>query len=199
MVAFLSFTGLVASFLTVAHSASVSSRPPAGLINNVDIFKPPSTYSPPGVIYPRSTILQHDPQASNVILATWENDSPEPPPPYFPIFRSTDLGHTWSHISNCTDQVNGWGLRRQPFLYELPRDIGSFKTGTVLCTGNSIPADGNHTKIDLYASTDHGFTWKFVVRVRHVLLDVKEDNINLIIFFFRATLLLVDQRSLITA
>jgi hypothetical protein len=169
MVAFLSLAGLVASLFAGAHSASAASSQPPGVINNVDIFKPPPSYGAEGVNYPRSTILKLDPQAPNAILATWQNNSPQPPARYFPIFRSTDLGHTWAQISNCTDQANGWGMSAQPALYELPYDIGKFKAGTVLCSGNSIPPNRNETKIDLYASTDHGFTWKFVVRI---LFDV---------------------------
>lgn len=61
-----------------------------------------------------------------------------------------------------TDQVNGWGLRYQPFLYLLPQAIGNFAAGTILCAGNSIPTDLSLTKLDLYASTDGGATWAFV-------------------------------------
>lgn len=61
-----------------------------------------------------------------------------------------------------TDQVNGWGLRYQPFLYLLPQAIGDFAAGTILCAGNSIPTDLSQTKLDLYASTDDGATWSFV-------------------------------------
>ena len=54
------------------------------------------------------------------------------------------------------DQVNGWGLRYQPFLYELAEPIGGYEAGTILLAGNSIPDDLSQTQIDLYASTDKG-------------------------------------------
>jgi hypothetical protein len=60
------------------------------------------------------------------------------------------------------DTQNGWGLRYQPFLYELPEAIGTFPAGTVLAAGNSIPADLSHTRLDVYASRDAGRTWTFV-------------------------------------
>lgn len=107
----------------------------------------------------RTVELTH---TSNTLLATWENYSPQPPLVYFPIYQSLDHGASWTHLSNVTDQVNGWGLRYQPFLYELPRDFAGFKAGTVLLAGNSIPSNLSATRIDLYASTDAGLTWTFL-------------------------------------
>jgi hypothetical protein len=48
------------------------------------------------------------------------------------------------------------GAKYQPTLYELPRDVGTFKEGTILLAGNFIPRDLSTTQIDLYASTDKG-------------------------------------------
>ncbi|KAL1862947.1 hypothetical protein Daus18300_008278 [Diaporthe australafricana] len=129
--------------------------------NNV-IFVPPSDYTDPRVLYARTTELT---LSDNVLLATWENYSPEPPLVYFPIYKSVDHGVTWEHISNVTDDANGWGLRYQPFIYELPVDFGDYPAGTVLVSGNSIPTDLSETKIDVYASTDGGYTWEFVSNV----------------------------------
>jgi hypothetical protein len=81
---------------------------------------------------------------------------------YFPIYKSSDKGQTWTSFSTVTDQVNGWGLRWEPFLYVLPQAIGSLPKGTILCAGLSVPDDLSHTKIDLYASKDNGATWSFV-------------------------------------
>lgn len=80
------------------------------------------------------------------------------PPPLIvhPLPFSQNNGKTWSEYSRAVDQVNGVGLKYQPDLYELPRDIGSFKKGTILLAGNSIPRDLQTTQIDLYASTDKG-------------------------------------------
>ncbi|KAF2085049.1 glycoside hydrolase family 93 protein [Saccharata proteae CBS 121410] len=129
--------------------------------DNVTIFTPPSNYTVPRTLYARTLALEQDrEQQGNVLLATWENYSPEPV--YFPIYRSTNLGKTWHEWSRVYDQVNGWGLRYQPFLYELPAPIGDFSAGTILLAGNSIPANLSQTKIDLYASTDKGTSWNFV-------------------------------------
>lgn len=128
------------------------------------IFEPASSdnYTDPGTLYTRTAELT---LSGNVLLATWENYSPEAPPVYFPIYRSEDHGLTWEHIANVTDQVNGWGNRYQPFLYELPVAFGGYAAGTVLLAGNSIPTNLSNTQIDLYASTDGGYTWGFVSHV----------------------------------
>lgn len=132
------------------------------LIEYEILYVPPSDYTDPRTLYARSVELAY---TQNTLLATWENYSPEPPPVYFPIYRSADHGASWTHISNVTDQVNGWGLRYQPFLYELPEDFAGFEKGTVLLAGNSIPTDLSQTQIDLYASRDAGVTWEFVSHV----------------------------------
>jgi len=120
---------------------------------DVTIFTPPADYNIPRTLYARTLLLKE----SNKILATWENYSPQPPLVYYPIFESDDLGQTWHEIGQVHDQVNGWGMRYQPFLYELPESIGGFPAGALLCAGNSIPANLSNTQIDLYASLDKGY------------------------------------------
>jgi hypothetical protein len=133
---------------------------PFSTFSNLTVFVPPADYTSPGTLYARTVELE-----GGVLLATWENYSPQPPLVYYPIFQSLNGGETWREISQVTDQVNGWGLRYQPFLYELPASVGSYPAGTILCAGNSIPADLNFTQIDVYASKDKGYTWQFVSRV----------------------------------
>ncbi|KAH8648389.1 glycoside hydrolase family 93 protein [Xylariales sp. PMI_506] len=148
---------------SAALLALVAASRVASALRTIDqelIFQPPSNYTDPQVLYARTVEL-----SDGRLLATWENYSPEPPPVYFPIYESLDDGRTWAEISKVTDQVNGWGLRYQPFLYELPRAFGGFPKGTVLLAGNSIPTNLSNTQIDLYASTDKGHSWKFVSHV----------------------------------
>src|SRR3954471_9707644 len=102
------------SFLFGAASA-------ASTFSNVTVFTPPSNYTDPRVLYARSVELD-----GGILLATWENYSPEPPQVYFPIFQSADGGETWEEISRVTDQANGLGLRYQPFMYELPEDFAGY-------------------------------------------------------------------------
>lgn len=128
-----------------------------GLITNVTIFDPPKNYTIPRTLYARTLLLEGDSEDDYTLLATWENYLPNNDSfPYFPIFQSLDGGETWSERSRVYDQVNGWGLRYQPFLYELPEAFGGYDAGTILLAGNSIPQDLSKTQIDLYASTDKG-------------------------------------------
>lgn len=151
----LTLAGAVAA-ATIGASAFKTPVPLAG----ITIFSPPSDYNIPRTLYARNEQLPN-----GDLLATWENYSPEPPLVYFPIYRSKDLGKTWSEISKVQDTANSLGLRYQPFLYYLPEQIGSFKAGTLLLAGNSIPTDLSTTQLDLYASKDNGVTWEFLSHI----------------------------------
>ncbi|CAI6337866.1 unnamed protein product [Periconia digitata] len=152
------FAGFFLSCLPLA-AALPQAAPPATFTQNV-IYTPPSDYTDPRVLYARTAQLE-----DGTLLATWENYSPEPPMVYFPIYKSTDSGYTWSELSRVEDEVNGWGLRYQPFLYVLPEALGDYPAGTVLLAGSAIPTDLSKTQIDLYASTDSGATWSFVSHI----------------------------------
>ncbi|MCU7723917.1 glycoside hydrolase [Actinoplanes sp. KI2] len=84
--------------------------------------------------------------------------------PGFPIYRSDDDGHTWSKLSNVPSTGDTSGVWLQPFLYELPRPFAGFPKGTLLCAGNAL-GNFTSTKIQLYASRDHGVTWTFLSTV----------------------------------
>jgi hypothetical protein len=151
-------------------ASAAGARPAAGSAHCLAPFGPVTLYTPPadrpapGTLYARAVRLRAAPhrhrQAARPLLATFEQYVAHDP--VFPIFRSNDDGRTWRQIGSVHDTVNGWGLRYQPFLYELPRPFAGLPRGTVLCAGNSIPDDLSRTKIDLYASTDRGRTWHFL-------------------------------------
>lgn len=149
-------SAIVAAPAVLAHYTNGTSSS-SGTFANVTIFTPPDNYTIPRTLYARTLLLNQDCETDKVLLATWENylynnDSN----PYFPIYQSLDGGRTWSERSRVYDQVNGWGLRYQPFLYELPYAIGNYSAGTILLSGNSIPDDLSITQLELYASTDKG-------------------------------------------
>ncbi|KAI1851985.1 hypothetical protein JX265_008209 [Neoarthrinium moseri] len=140
-------TGLSAALSTFEHNL---------------LFQPPENYTDPRTLYARTVQL-----SDGSLLATWENYSPEPPPVWFPIYQSLDDGVTWAEISRVEDQVYGFGLRYQPFLYELPQAFGDYEAGTILASGSAIPTDLNQTNIEVYASRDKGVTWEFVSHIAH--------------------------------
>jgi hypothetical protein len=83
----------------------------------------------------------------------------------FPVYRSTDGGTSWTKASAITDTVNGYGMRWNPQLYELPAALGNLPAGTVLAAGLSVPADRSSTEILLFASRDRGQSWTFLSSV----------------------------------
>lgn len=161
-------TGL-ASLITIQTATAAPAPTPviadrqSTTVSDLVIFSPPSNagWVDPRVLYARAVSLSD----GETLLATWENYSPEPPLVYFPIYRSMDAGASWTEIGRVEDTVNGWGMRYQPFLYELPIAVGRFAAGTLLLAGNSIPTDLSKSKIDVYASEDGGATWEFVSSV----------------------------------
>src|SRR5690625_1875855 len=120
------------------------------------LYSPSPEDPSPGAMYPRVIQLKE----SGFLLATFEQYTRGTP--VFPIYRSTNLGATWEKISEIKDTENGWGLRFQPHLYDLPTSIGHMSAGTIIAAGNSIPHDRSRTKLDLYKSTDQGLSWSYV-------------------------------------
>ncbi len=106
--------------------------------------------------YAKIIKLEHQPDEKNngILLATNEFASPSP----WPMYRSKDDGDTWENLKSIPDLVNGWFAGYQPYLFELPEDVGEYKKGTILfaaCTYN-----GSQTAIIMLCSTDLGETWK---------------------------------------
>ncbi len=105
---------------------------------------------------------QSDAKNNGILLATKENNAfnSQAGDIRYPIFQSTDDGATWKEIYRMTDMVNKLnsnGLGWQPYLFELPEDVGSFKKGTVIFASSVRTPN---TTIALQYSTDCGKTWK---------------------------------------
>ncbi|RYO96718.1 hypothetical protein DL765_011518 [Monosporascus sp. GIB2] len=148
------------SSIAAVGSAKPTCKAKVKPLGSTTVFTPPEDYTDPRTLYARTVQLPNDD-----LLLTWENYSPEPPPVYFPVYRSRDKGATWREISRVHDQGLGHGLRYQPQLYVLPERVGEFGEGTLLLAGSSIPTDLSSTQLDIYASTDDGLTWEFLSHV----------------------------------
>ncbi|MFI1354411.1 RICIN domain-containing protein [Streptomyces sp. NPDC020898] len=155
----LAFVLLVAAMTMVLPTgrADALSRP------SQTMYTPPSDAPSPGSFYPRAMRLQYNGAANGTMLATFEQYTTGTP--VLPIYRSTDNGNSWTKISEVADTQNGWGMRWQPELFELPTAMGGFPAGTILAAGASVPADRSAIKIDVYASTDRGQNWSFVSNI----------------------------------
>jgi len=135
-----------------------------------NLFAYKTIWEPPAgarASYPRLTELED----GTVLVTTsvFPGTGPSSELPSFPVFESKDGGVSWKQITSITDKANGWGMGAQPAIMEMTQDIGDYKKGTLLASGNSWnfaeDENGIGTKIDLYASTDKGKTWDFVSHV----------------------------------
>jgi hypothetical protein len=119
-----------------------------------------------GVTYARVIRLAHAGDANGRLLATFEYDAPGTTEPAdVQIRESRDDGQTWSTIAQVPDGMTGPGHPAtnvyQPFLFELPQQVGGYPAGTLLLTANMIGSD-NSTNFQLWRSSDHGVSWDFV-------------------------------------
>ena len=148
---------LLAAFLFTTSVVSAPSNPsPPKSFQNVTVFAPPKSWTSQSTSYARSLLLNQDCEKDNVLLGTWTFGPPDGP--YLPIAKSIDLGYSWTEISRVyfTHKNYTGGIILQPFLFELPQQVGRYPAGTILATGNAIPADFSSTNIELYASKDKG-------------------------------------------
>ena len=124
-----------------------------------DIWSPSTKKSTEQCTYGKIIKLEHNGENNGMLLAThetcnWTDGR-------YPVNRSTDDGQTWTEISRISDSLNkksvpGW----QPYLFELPADVGDFKEGTLLYAGCSRINNMAQTAMTLYKSTDLGETWR---------------------------------------
>ena len=164
------YTQLTGSFFLLpcilTASACVTPNPtPAAFtdFNDNIFFFPAANAVEWKTLYARSLQL-----ADESLLMTWENYPAEPPLVSHPIYRSVDGGATYSNFSSIRDQVNGWGMRFQPFLYTLPQAFGGYPAGTLLAAGVSAPQSlVGGVYIDLYVSKDSAKTWNFVSHIAY--------------------------------
>lgn len=117
------------------------------------------------ITYTRLVCLKHSGNANGTLLATCDQHSWVNGEQVWPIYRSTDGGKTWGHISDVTDRKFGTNRKAQPMLYELPRNVGVLKAGTLLLVGNLVPDNKSSSRIVVYKSTDRGYTWTYLSTV----------------------------------
>lgn len=153
----------LSTFAAAIPSYGLASRQASGSISTFDrvvVANSVQGYTASGTLYARSVQL-----ADSSLLTTFENYSPEPPNVYFPIYRSTDYGNSWTEYARVEDTQRNYGLRYQPTMYVLPGPLGDLPAGTLLLAGSAIPTDLSSTHIELYASCDNGQTWSFISHI----------------------------------
>lgn len=113
-----------------------------------------------GVLYPRVLELHHAGELNGMLLATFDHSTLKEPP-VVPVMCSKDGGVTWEKYSQIEDTQNGYGIRFQPHIYELPEPCGDLPAGAIVMCGNSVPLTFATTELSFYVSLDHGKTWVF--------------------------------------
>lgn len=157
---------LHAALLTVISPASPASAVTTG--NGALVYSPaagtsfnPEGGRPAGTTYAKIITLKHSGSANGTLLVTFDQLVLVNGVQVYPIYRSTDGGATWTHLTDVVPSANFSTLTRtaQPFLYELPQQVGTLPAGTVLLAGMIMPTDRSSSRIVLYSSQNQGATW----------------------------------------
>ncbi|MCA1217208.1 exo-alpha-sialidase [Streptomyces sp. 8L] len=115
--------------------------------------------------YSRVIRLEHSGTANGTLIGTFEHASLDGTASGFVIRASDDDGATWRTLTTVTDPLTGAGHPSdqfwQPFLYELPKQMGAYPAGTLLLAGNIAPSSQARTDFVLWRSTDQGAHWSY--------------------------------------
>jgi hypothetical protein len=148
----LSLSGILAT-LAAASPLFARDVTPYNTFDNVTVYTAPETWKNRGTLYGRVILLKRNCKEDNVLLSTWTVSAPNKT--YLPIYKSSDLGRTWTPLSKVYFKTVGYTAIAQPFLYELEQSFGDYPAGTILVTGNTFSKSG--TAIELHASLDNGY------------------------------------------
>ena len=156
------FLCLVIVFIVVLSNVSVSAFANEDFVleNSAVLTSSEADWWGCGVQYGRLLVLKNQGNADDgTILATHceLNAGLEEYKPRYPIYKSIDNGENWEIETYVTDTLTGANSEWNPHLFELEKDCGKYKKGTIILAGCSI--DPEHKKesfIRLYFSVDGG-------------------------------------------
>ncbi|PMD31331.1 glycoside hydrolase family 93 protein [Hyaloscypha variabilis F] len=129
--------------------------------DNVTVYTAPAAWKNRGTLYGRVVLLNQNCEDDNVLLSTWTVNAPNKT--YLPIYKSLDLGRTWTELTKVYFKTPNYTAIAQPFLYELGQPFGDYPAGTIFLSGNTFSRTG--TAIELHASLDQGHTFVYVSTV----------------------------------
>ena len=129
------------------------------------IYAPDADTRRPGAMYPRCIELHHNGEKNGTLLATFEYYTTKEAE--YPIYESTDEGHSWQKIGGVDFKIDGGECRFQPHLYELTEQQGDLPEGTILLAGNLIGSfeTGFTTALHLFASRDGGRSFEHLSKI----------------------------------
>lgn len=166
LIALLAALALIATSLTVSSSARAVTTgngalvysPAAGTSFN------PEGGAPAGTTYAKVIVLKHNGSANGTQLVTFDKLVLQSGVQVYPIYRSTDDGASWTHVTDVNPSATFPTLTRtaQPFLFEVTETTGTLAAGTILLAGMIMPEDRSSSRLVLYKSTDRGTSWSYV-------------------------------------
>lgn len=160
-----------AALLAGSLTAILPSSPAAAVTtgNGSLVYSPAagSSFDPAGTTYAKVIALKNNGQYNGQLLVTFDQLVYVNGVQVYPIYRSTNGGSSWSLVTNVVPSQTfpTLTLTSQPYLYEVPQQVGSLAAGTILLAGMIMPADRSSSRIVVYKSTDRGSTWSFLSTV----------------------------------
>lgn len=116
---------------------------------SLSVYAATGEYLPQSTVYPRLVRLAHGAASSNGKILASTTDK---------IFESTDDGRSFTFVGEVPAQP-GSKLRCCETLFELPRDVGSLRAGTLIYAASY--SSGTEPAIEVYTSTDEGRHWQY--------------------------------------
>jgi hypothetical protein len=137
--------------------------------NGVVVYSPSGSnvFDSAGTTYAKIICLKHNGSSNGTLLVTYDQLVWVNGVQVYPIYKSTDSGATWTHVTDVVPSNDFSTLIKtsQPFLYEVPQACGNLAAGTILLAGNIMPSDKSSTRIVIYKSTNQGSTWSLLSTV----------------------------------
>ncbi|WP_051172056.1 CBM35 domain-containing protein [Microbacterium indicum] len=146
--------GTSADAVTSGNGALVYS-PAAGSSFN------PEGGAPAGTTYAKIAILKANGSSNGTQLVTFDQLVLQDGVQVYPIYRSTDDGTSWAHLTDIvpSDDFPNFTRTAQPTLFEVPENTGGLEAGTLLLGGMIMPEDRSISRLVVYSSTDQGQNW----------------------------------------
>ncbi|MFF9563798.1 RICIN domain-containing protein [Leifsonia sp. NPDC014704] len=156
---------LVAATLTAAPASAVTTgngslvySPAAGTSFN------PEGGRAAGTTYAKNIVLKNSGAANGTQLVTYDQLVLVNGVQVYPIYRSTDDGTSWTHVTDVVPSATFPTLTRtsQPFLFEVSQATGGLAAGTILLAGMIMPEDRSSSRLVVYKSTNQGTSWSYL-------------------------------------
>jgi len=160
---------VLALFLVLAGGALPAAAVTTG--NGALVYAPaagssfnPEGGTPAGTTYAKIVVLKNSGSANGTQLVTYDQLVLQNGKQVYPIYRSTNDGTSWTHVTDVDPSATFPALTRtaQPFLFEVSQTTGTLTAGTILLAGMVMPEDRSTSRLVVYKSTNQGTSWSYL-------------------------------------